>query len=66
MYKALGIDAHHDALNSNHASKQSPDATRLEGSIEKNDPSLTPRRKQTAKAIIRRKGIVRAATVSSA
>jgi hypothetical protein len=63
MNKALGIDAHHDALNSHDASKQSLVATRLEGSIEKTHPPLTPRRKQTAKAIIRRKGIVRAATV---
>jgi hypothetical protein len=66
MYESLGIDTHHNALNSNHASNQSHDGTRLDGSIEKNLPSLTPRRKQTAKAMIRRKGIVKAATVSSA
>ena len=66
MYESLGIDTHHDALSSNHASNQSHDATRLEGSIEKNHLSLTPRRKQTAKGMVRRKGIVRAATVSSA
>lgn len=60
MYESLVVDTHHDALNSNHASKQPHDATRLERSIKKNHLSLPPRRKQTAKAIIRRKGIVRA------
>ena len=61
---AFEIDAHRDALNSNHPSNQSYDGVRLEGSIEKKYPSLTQRRKQTAKAIVRRKAILKAATVS--
>ena len=64
VYESLGIDTHRDALNSNHSSNQSYDAIRLEGSIEKKHPSLTPRRKQTIKAMVRRKGILKAATVS--
>lgn len=64
VYESLGIDTHRDALNSNHSSNQSYDAIRLEGSIEKKHPSLTPRRKQTVKAMVRRKGILKAATVS--
>ena len=64
VYESLGRDRHRNALNSNHSSNQSYDAIRLEGSIEKKHPSLTPRRKQTAKAMVRRKGILKAATVS--
>jgi len=66
VHESLEIDTHRDALNSNHSSNQSYEPTGLEESIEKKRLSLTPRRKQTAKAIIRRKGIVRAATVSFA
>ena len=66
VYESLGIDTHRDALNSNRSSNQSHEGTRLEGSIERKHPTLTPRRKQTVKAMVRRKGIVKAATVSSA
>ena len=62
VHESLGIDTHRDALNSNHSSNQSYEPTGLEESIEKKRLSLTPRRKQTAKAIVRRKSIVKAAT----
>ncbi|RPH80897.1 MAG: DUF2892 domain-containing protein [Nitrospiraceae bacterium] len=64
VYESLEINTHRNALNSNRSSNPPYEATRLEGSIEKKHPSLTPRRKQTEKAMVRRKGIVKAATRS--
>ena len=65
VHDALGIDTHRDALNSSHSSNQPYEPTGFEESIEKNHPSSSPRWKQTTKAMVRRKGIVKAAAVSS-
>ena len=58
-------DALVEALNSSHSSNQPYEPTGFEESIEKNHPSSSPRWKQTTKAMVRRKGIVKAAAVSS-
>jgi hypothetical protein len=65
VHDALGIDTHRDALNSSHSSNQPYEPTGFEESIEKKHPSSSPRWKQTTKAMVRRKGIVKAAAVSS-
>ena len=65
VHDALGIDTHRDALNSSHSSNQPYEPTGFEESIEKKHPSSSPRWKQTTKAIVRRKGIVKAVAVSS-
>ena len=65
VHDALGIDTHRDALNSSHSSNQPYEPNGFEESVEKKHPSSTPRWKQTTKTMVRRKGIVKAAAVSS-
>ena len=65
VHDSLGIDTHRDALTSSHSSNQPYEPTGFEESIEKKHPSSSQRWKQTTKAMVRRKGIVKAATVSS-